>query len=144
MTTAGSSPRPAVGAVGRPGAPTGVDTGPRPLIRWRGWRPALWAAAVIAVLVTWGVTFIVAAYQTLMHAGVCNEPAPAADLAQAQRALVLLAAVATIPWAVALLRTRYRLRVAVFAVVALAPVAVWTVQALQATPADYVLNWCLY
>ena len=144
MTTAGSSHRPDVGAVGQPGAPTGVDTGPRPLIRWRGWRPALWTAAVIAVLVTWAVTFIVSAYQTLMHAGVCTEPAPAADLAQAQRAFVLLAAVTAIPWAVALLRTRHRLRVGLFAVVALAPVTVWTVQALRATPADYVLNWCLY
>lgn len=144
MTTAGSSHPPAVGAVGQPGAPTGVDTGPRPLIRWRGWRPARWVTIVAAVLVTWVATFVVSAYQTLMHAGVCNEPAQGEDLAQAQRSLLLLAAVVATPWAVVLLRTRYRLRVGLFAVVALAPVAVWTVQALRATPADYVLSWCLY
>ncbi|TPG16832.1 hypothetical protein EAH86_08515 [Pedococcus bigeumensis] len=114
------------------------------MIRWRGWRPARWTAIVVGMLVTWVVTFVVSAYQTLMHAGVCNEPAQAADLGEAQRSLVLLAALVAIPWAVTLWRTRYRLRVGLFAFPALAPVTVWTVQALQASPADYVLSWCLY
>jgi hypothetical protein len=121
-----------------------VDTGPRPLIRWRGWRPALWTATVVAVLVSWFVTFVVSAYQTLRHAGVCQEPALPADLAEAQRALVVLALATAAPWLVALWRTTFRLRVGLFAVLAVAPATIGAGQVLRATPADYVLAWCLY
>ena len=144
MTSSGASKVPDAGAGALSVGPGRVDAGPRPLIRWRGWRPALWVSAVVAMLITWSITFVVSAFQTLLHAGVCNEPAAAADLAEAQRALVLLAVAVAVPWAVALWRTRHRLRVAVFTGLALAPAAMGAVQALVAAPADYTMSWCLY
>jgi hypothetical protein len=143
-----SSPHPssesARGTDGAVGMPRGVDTGQRPLIRWRGWRPALWATTVVAVLLTWVVTFVGSAYETLLHAGVCHEPAQAADLTEAQHALVVLVLAAAAPWAVGLWRTGHRLRVGLFALLALAPVAIGAVQVLTAAPADYSMDWCLY
>ena len=111
---------------------------------WRGWRPTTWLLVTGATLVEHAVAFLVWAYISLQHAGVCHEPASVSDLHQGQRALVVATIIATTPWALFLARTRYRVRTALFAGAAVVPVAFGMVQALLSSPAEWTSGWCAF
>lgn len=111
---------------------------------WRGWRPVTWLLVAGAALVEHAVGLLVWAYVSLQYAGVCNEPASAGDLQHGQRALVVATVIAATPWAVALTRARHRLRIALFAGAAVAPVAFGMVQALLSSPSEWTSGWCVF
>jgi hypothetical protein len=122
---------------------TGADEGARPPIRWGGRHPALWVGAMAALAVTWCVTLLVAAYQSLTNGGLCFEPADVTGLQAAQRGMVLLLAVLTVPWLLAVRASLHRTRTTVLAAVALAPVCLIAARMLASTPQEFSSSWCL-
>lgn len=116
----------------------------RPLVRWCGWRPALWMVASVSVALDWAVTYVVSFLLLVTNAGVCSEPSTAGHLRVAQRGFVILLATLAVPWLIAGIRSRFRRRVALFGVAGLAPALVWTVQTLMNTPAGFTMTWCLF
>jgi hypothetical protein len=113
-------------------------------LRWRGWRPATWALVALAVPVEWVATLLAVAAVTFTRAGACYEPALAADLHAAQRALVLIAVTAAVPWLAALTVARRKIRVAGFAALAVLPATFWTTQTLASSPAEFTSGFCIY
>ncbi len=115
------------------------------VLRRQGWRPSTWLLVTGAMLVEVVVTFLGWAYVMLLYAGVCNEPATAADLRLAPRDLLVMAVLACVPWvcAVGVARHRHRLRVAAFGVRPSCRPSSGG-QALRATPMEWTSGWCLY
>jgi hypothetical protein len=113
-------------------------------LRFRGSRPVTWLLVAVAVPVEWAVTLLAVATVTSATAGSCNEPAQAADLHAAQRALLLISVTAAVPWLMALTVAGRRLRVAGFAALAVPPAAFWMSQTFASSPADFTNSFCLY
>ena len=114
------------------------------MLRWRGWRPALWVLATVGVVVDWVITYAVGLVLLLAHAGVCSEPSTTEHLQAAQRGFLVLCAVLATPWLIAGIRSRHRLRVAVLGAAGLALAIVWTAQTLRDTPAEFTTTWCVF
>ena len=79
-------------------------------------------------------------YVYLQFAGYCRDPA--AGLQQAQRASVVIAVAACLPWLPAVWTARYRLRVVCFAIAAVAYPVFWTIKMLVSSPQDFIFRWC--
>lgn len=103
-----------------------------------------WLLVAVAVPVEWLVTLLAVATVTFATAGSCYQPALAADLQAAQRALLLIGVTAAVPWLIALTVADRRLRVAGFAVLAVLPAAFWMTQTFASSPADFTNGVCLY
>lgn len=113
--------------------------------RWSPWTWVLLVAAVVAQLI---VGCIATAIVSLGTVGVCHEPATTDDLAQARIGLLVVVALSVAPWLVGLVvtfrRRRYRVPLAVAALVVTAVPAWYLTQVLAATPADWSLDWCMF
>lgn len=112
--------------------------------RWRGWRPSTWLLLASAVVVEFVVTFAACGYIFLLTSGVCREPATAEGLLRAQRYLMVVAIVASLPWLLVLRAPRYKLRLACFAAAAIAFSVFWMIKALVSSPQEWTLTWCLF
>jgi hypothetical protein len=122
----------------------GQALGTRPPLRWRGWRPALWLAAVAGVVLEWAVTVMVALYLVLAHAGLCFAPSTAQGLRSAQLGHLALGAALTAPWLLAVLLSRYRWRVACLGLAGTVFALVLAVEALLDTPAGFSTAVCVF
>jgi hypothetical protein len=94
--------------------------------------------------VDWAITYVVSFVLLLANAGVCFEPSTPARLEAAQRGFLLLLAALAIPWLMAGIRSRFRLRLAVFGAAGLAFALMWAIQTIMDTPADFTMSWCLF
>ena len=122
----------------------GRPLGTRPPVRWRGWRPAEWLAAVAGVVLEWAVTVVVGLYLVLAHAGLCFAPSTPEELRSAQLGHLALGTALAAPWLVAVLLSRYRWRVACFGLAGTVFALVLAASALLDTPEGFSTAVCVY
>jgi hypothetical protein len=109
--------------------------------RWRGWRPWAWVVLVHTTLVGTAVVLGLATLIGLSGVSVCGQPPDPREVAHAQRSLAVLALVALLPWLLAAVWVRPRLRVVVAGLVVSAPAWLSWVQG-HLDPQTYSLTWC--
>ena len=113
-------------------------------------RALLWVAAVFLAVVQFFVGFVIAGLTAWGSQGVCGDPASVADLNEGRRVLLGEAVVGLLPWLLALVLARTRLRpwqlgvLALLGVVAVAPVVLITVSAWTSSPAEWSGGWCAF
>lgn len=103
---------------------------------------ATWLLVTGAVFLELVVTFVAGALIHTASSGVCNAPATATALHRAQIGLVVLALAACLPWLLAIRTARYKLRIACFAVVAVATPILWMTMALLSSRTEWTSSWC--
>ena len=101
----------------------------------------MWVTLVCLTLVAGALVLGVATLTSLSGVSVCGGPPQREKVAHAQQSLAVLAAVAFLPWLVATVWVRPRLRVVVAGVLASAPAwASWLYGHVD--PQMYSLSWC--
>ena len=90
------------------------------------------------------ITLVAYGVISLVWAGVCREPAAAANLQNAQRAAMVLAVVACLPWLLAMRTARYKLRILCFAIPAVAFSVVPMATLLFSSRAEFSSSWCAF
>lgn len=122
-------------------APGGDSARRRSVVRWRGWSPWSWLALITLTVVGAGVVLVYAVAIVIRASNVCNEPPNPVEVAAAQRGLALVAGVAVVPWVVASLWVKPRLRLLACGVVCAAPAWLAFIDgALR--PDSYSMTWC--
>lgn len=93
---------------------------PRPT-RWRGWHPAAWFA-LVAVAVAYAVVVAVATFLTVWGLSTtCSEEPTSQQVWDGRLGMLALVGIALLPWGVATIFVRPRVRVAVAGLLAVSP-----------------------
>jgi hypothetical protein len=109
-----------------------------------GWGFGRWVLVVVAALTCATATLVATFGIEFATAGVCREPTTAEALRSARWSLAGVIAVAALPWALAVLRSAHRTRLVVLGLLTVLVPAARLVQALQASPATWTSDWCLF
>lgn len=109
-----------------------------------GWGLGRWIVIVFAAVVGAAATFVATMAIDFMTYGVCHDPTTVEALRAARWSFAGVVAVAALPWVLAILRGTHRARLVVLGLVPLLVPGVGLVQALQASPATWTSEWCLF
>ncbi|WP_167880607.1 hypothetical protein [Nocardioides guangzhouensis] len=108
------------------------------------WSLGWWMVVVLATVAGAAATFAATVVIEFMTTGVCHEPTTAEALRTARWSFAGVVAVAALPWVLAILRSPHRTRLVVLGLVPLLLPGLRLVQALQASPATWTSDWCLF
>ena len=101
--------------------PIRVSARSRPPMRWRGWRVTTWLVLAFVALLTVAIELVALFLIGISHASTCYEEPRPADVLAGHRAQGWLLVAVVLPWVLACIWARPRLRVALTGLLCTSP-----------------------